>query len=181
MKHYLFIWLLPPTESLKQFFNSNCSKTLADTFQVFNMLTELEMKTLDGVYSLCCKSFTFPFTWENGKMSVKSIQHSFWNSLVQLLVLSTSILKVTQLFAPVGDNKYDINGLILHGILSICSGAAVIYEFNILLHGAELVQLINELLNVNSIWGNQNIQNFTFLWLCMSHAWVMHESWSNSV
>ena len=123
------------------------------------MLTELEMKILDRVYSLCCKLFTFPFTWENGKLSMKLIQNSIWNSLVQLLVLSTSILKLIYLLAPVHDSKNDINGLILHGIFFICAVANAIYKLNFWFYGLEMVQLVNEFLLINSVWGDQNVQH----------------------
>ena len=120
------------------------------------MFTQLEMKILGWMYNLYSKYFLIPFTWENGRMTIKAYQHPLWNFLEGAILLSTCILKLIQLCTPLeNSSSNDINGLILHGILFLGSVAGLLCKFNLWMHSVEFVKLVNELLLVNSDWGNQ--------------------------
>ena len=119
------------------------------------MFTQLEMKMLGWMYNLYSKYFLIPFTWENGRMAIKAHQHLVWNSLDGAILLSTCILKLIQLCTSLENTGNDINGLVIHGILFLGGAAASLCKLNLWIHREELVKLINELLLVNSDWGNQ--------------------------
>ena len=123
------------------------------------MLTELETKILEWIYSNFCKLFLLPFTWKHGKFAMKLNQYQRWNFLVQLLTFSTTVLKLILLYAPVDKNKENMNSFILHGIFILGSATAVICNINLWLYGSRFVKFINELLRINSVWGNKNTQN----------------------
>ena len=125
------------------------------------MFTILEMKIFGWMYNLYSKYFLMPFTWEDGRMTMKSTQHPVWNFLEGFLLLSTFILKLIQLISPLGNHinsSKDINGLIIHGILIVALAAALLGKLNLWIHSEELVKLVNQLLSVNSDWGNLNLQ-----------------------
>ena len=112
------------------------------------MLTQVEMKVLDLVYSFSSKSPTIPFCWENGTISLKSNQKVVYGYIVWLLLLSSLALKTSMLFL----NK-DINSFILSGIIFLACVSNVIFQLTIWLYKIELVGLINQLLYMNSCWG----------------------------
>ena len=117
------------------------------------MLTKLEMLALDRIYLHCCKSITTPVQWKNGKMSLKR-NHSapnVYNWITWILLLLTLASRCSML--PKLISERDINGSIIHGMFLIYNFAGAVLKLNIWLNRVDLVQLINDLLHINSVWG----------------------------
>ena len=117
------------------------------------MLTRVEMMALNWIYVHCTKSFPVPFEWENRKMSLK-LNHNITNIyncitwIVLLLTLASRCIMLPKII-----DKGDINGSIIHGLLWLYNISAAVLKLNILLYKADLVQLINQSLLINSVWG----------------------------
>ena len=126
------------------------------------MLTKVEMMGLDWIYAHCCESSTTPFKWQNRKISLKR-NHTVpnkYNRITWILLLSTLTLtyrcinfncRCIVLSKTIGEG--DKNGSIIHGILLLSNFAATILKLNTRLHKEDLIQLINQLLCNNSVWG----------------------------
>ena len=112
------------------------------------MLTQIEFKVLDLVYTLICKSFTAPFCWENGSMVVKQNQNVIYNYILWFLLLSSFVLKTLFIY-----QNNSINDLILNGIFFLVIVTNIIFQLTVWLYQTELVQFINEILHINSCWG----------------------------
>ena len=117
------------------------------------MLTKVEMMTLDRIYSHCSKSLTTPFKWENGKMSLKlnHIVLNKYNWITWILLFLTLTYRCVIL--PKIIAKGDINGSFIHGLFSLYNFCAAVFKLNIWLNKEDLVQLINQLLHISSVWG----------------------------
>ena len=113
------------------------------------MLTQLEMKVLDLVYRFSCKSFTIPFCWENGRISIKKNRNILTNYIIWLLLLPFLVLKTLMLF-----QQNDVNELIINGILVLGILANITNQLTVQLYKNELVQLVNGTLHMNLCWGN---------------------------
>ena len=113
------------------------------------MLTQVEMQVLDLVYRFCCKSVTIPFCWKSGRLSLKGNQNILYKYGLWLLLLSCLVLKTCMLF-----QKDDINEFIMSGIFFIATFANIVFQLTILFYQNELTQLINQILQMNSCWGN---------------------------
>ena len=112
------------------------------------MLTEIEMKVINLIYSLSCKSFTIPFSWSNGSISLKQNQNIVYNFITWVLLILSLALKVFMVF-----QKNNINEVILNGLFLIVIVGNIIFQLTICLYQTELVQLINQTLLMNSCWG----------------------------
>ena len=112
------------------------------------MLTQIEFKVLDLVYNLTCKSFTVPFCWKNGSMSLKQNQNVIYTYILWFLLLSSFVLKASVIY-----QNNDINDLILNGIFFLVIINNIIFQLSVWLYQTELVLLTNEVLHINSYWG----------------------------
>ena len=119
------------------------------------MLTQLEMKTLDSILSICCrKGFTIPFAWSHGRLVVHTNRKIFiCNCISWILLIPTIIFQFTQI--PILIFKMNINGLILHGILTVVYISYAILKLNFWLFKEEIVQLMNHILCINPFWGKK--------------------------
>ena len=115
------------------------------------MLTKIEMKVLDLIYSIVCKSFTVPFQWNNGSISLKQYLN-VWNYILWLLLMSSLVLKLYMMF----QTKH-INELILSTIFVLSISGTIVFQLSIWLYQTELVQLINQIFHMNSCWGKNKI------------------------
>ena len=107
---------------------------------------------INFVYSLSCKSFTIPFYWTNGSISLKQNQNIVYNYITWFLLLSCLVLRTFMMF-----EEGDINKLILNGIFLMFIVINICFQLTILLYQTELVQLINQTLHMNSCWGTLRI------------------------
>ena len=117
------------------------------------MLTKVEMIALNWIYVPCTKSFTIPFQWEHGKMTLKPNHHiqNMYNLITWILLLLTLTSRSIILPKIIGEG--DINGSIIHGLFLLQNISTAVLKLNILVNKADLLQLINQLLLVNSVWG----------------------------
>ena len=114
------------------------------------MLTKVDWAVFTWIYVTFPKSFVgTPFTWENGKVTMKV--NRMYNYITWVLHLLSLTYKYKQLFPLI--QTRDFNGLALHGIGLLAFTANIINKLNILLNCAEMVRLINEVLRINSSWG----------------------------
>ena len=121
------------------------------------MLTQLEMKVLDLVYRFSCKSFTIPFCWENGRISIKKNRNILTNYIIWLLLLPFLVLKTLMLF-----QQNDINELIIYGIFVLGILANITNQLTVQLYKNELVQLVNGTLHMNLCWGSCRNPSFFY-------------------
>ena len=117
------------------------------------MLTKVEMEILDLTFIACCnKGFTIPFAWTNGRMVVDTNPKVLiCNWISWILLIPTIIFEFKQIPVLISDN--DINGLILHGILTMFHVNLTIIKVNIWLFKEDMVQLVNHMLHINWTWG----------------------------
>ena len=116
------------------------------------MLTKTETKVLFGIYTVCCKFYTIPYTWEDGRMILRvNDKTKFFNYFTWILLIPMLVYNVAQL--PVLIDKNDINALVLLGIFLMCYLGFAVCKINIWLCSAEMVDVINQTLCVNSTWG----------------------------
>ena len=116
------------------------------------MLTRLEMKILNLVYNFSCRFITIPFRWKNAEMSLKSKPRIPYIISIRLLILFGQVLKTSIMF-----QIYDINGLIFGGLSMMGCACVVIFQINIWLYQTQFVELINQILHVNSTWGKKSV------------------------
>ena len=117
------------------------------------MLTRLEWAVFNWIYvsSFKFKSFAATaFNWENGRMTMKINRVSYYFSWILLLL---SLIYRYKILIKLMETR-DFNGLVIHGIFLIAYTADVIYKVNFWLNSTEMIRLINEVLFVNSSWGN---------------------------
>ena len=112
------------------------------------MLTQVELKTLNLAYRFSCKSFTLPFCWKNGSISLKKNRNILHNCIIWLLLLPFLALKTCMLF-----QQNDINDLIIYGIFVLGILANISNQLTAQLYKNELVQLVNGILHLNLYWG----------------------------
>ena len=115
------------------------------------MLTEIEMKILNHILGTCTKSATIPFIWKSPRMYMKSNPNRIYDILTWLLLISSLSFKYKQVRVLL--ESRDINGLILHGVFVIAFSAGTVFKLNIWLHKTELVSLVNEVMEINTLWG----------------------------
>ena len=122
----------------------------------FKMLTQLEMKTFDLILNICCrKGYTIPFAWSHGRLLVHRTRKTvICNSISWILLIPTFIFQFIQF--PILISKNNINGLILHGILTVIYVSYAILKLNFWLFKEEIAQLMNHILCINSVWGKRN-------------------------
>ena len=129
------------------------------------MLTKLETRILSRIYSLSSKYGKLPFTWKAGEIAVKpnqSTSESIWNGITDVLLLSIVIFQIKQI--RVMFENGDINGLVLPATLMVCHLSHLAYKLNMRLYKDELVQMIHQVLQMNSKWGKAyNILWFNYL------------------
>ena len=115
------------------------------------MLTRIEMKMLDRIYSTCCKFFTVPFTWRNRKVSMKHKKWRLHNTITWFLLLTTFGVKVRSVFFAL--ENQDIDGSILQALFAIASGSQILFKLNIWIYEEELIRIIQQVFYINSCWG----------------------------
>ena len=114
------------------------------------MLTQFELKVLDLVYHFNCKIITIPFCWNGDRMALKSKSRVLYVITIRMLVLLGLVLRTSIII-----QTNDINGLILGGLMVLSCASDVIFQINICLYQAEFVELTNQILHMNSSWGQK--------------------------
>ena len=124
------------------------------------MLTQLEMEKLDLLLTTCCnKGFTIPFFLKHGRMVVDNNRKTLaCNCVSWILLIPAIIFQVIQF--PMLISEKDINGLILHGILNVLYISHAIVKLNFWVFKEEIVQLVNHILCINSVWGKKYSYGF---------------------
>ena len=118
------------------------------------MLTEFEVRSLQWLYKVCCKSCTTQFAWIQERMILKpklSLFGTIWIFFTYKLLLSCLMFQIKHVPAMVG--KKDVIGLILNVILLMAHVAQLIFKLNTSHSKSEIPQIINQVLEVNSNWG----------------------------
>ena len=115
------------------------------------MLSESELKSLDSIFQISCKSFTIPLVWNKGRLSLKPNQHRLSNSIVWLLIVSTIIYKIIKLPSLAEGNDIIGSTSQLYSFIGVLSNS--IFRLNIALYKTELVELLNRTFYINSVWG----------------------------
>ena len=115
------------------------------------MLSELELKTLDFILRTSCKFSRAPYVWNNGILSLKPNQHRVSNWIIWLLLLSTIIYKTIQLPSLVRNSN--ITGSVFQSFCLFVIFAHATFKLNIAMYKAELAELVNQTLYMNSISG----------------------------
>ena len=118
------------------------------------MLSEKELKTLDFIFRTSCKSFTIPYAWNKGRLSLKPNQHRLSNCIVWLLIVSTMTYKFIQLPSLVGNSNVTSSVVQLWGLVGTLGTFTC--RLNTVLYKAELAQLLNQTLCINYIWGKSD-------------------------
>ena len=118
------------------------------------MLTQFEMELLNWIYIVTCKSFTVPFHWNKGYISIKKKPRQLFNFIAWIILLSTLTFKLSQFSNIIRDQ--DVNGGILHSISTLAVAANIILRLNIWVFKEDLVILINHTLLLNSSWGKSS-------------------------
>jgi len=125
--------------------HSNCENPVA------NMLTQNEMNIALWSWKYCCKSNTIHFIWKDGRMSLKRSSHGLYNIFMYGLVLTILWCKITVVGSKLRND--DINGAILQSIFMLITLGGTFLRINSFLYCQRLVQLTNELVHCNSVWG----------------------------
>jgi len=115
------------------------------------MLTELELRVLDFVYSILSKSPALPINWKNKELSLKTNGSRVFNFSTWILVLPVLGYKLAQL--PELIRRKDLNGTILHSFFLIGAMGNAVQSLSIWIYKSDLVYLVNQVLSVNAQWG----------------------------
>ena len=118
------------------------------------------MEKMDLFLTVCCnKGFTIPFAWKHGRMVVDTNRKTLaCNCVSWILLIATVSFQVIQF--PMLISEKDINGLILHGILTLLYISHAIVKLNFWLFKEVIVQLMNHILCINSVWGKKYVCGF---------------------
>ena len=81
-------------------------------------------------------------------MSMKSNTKGIYTFLTSLLLLCSLSFKFIRVRLLV--ENHDINGLVLHVLFVIAFSTGTIFKLNIWLHKAELVSLVNQIMEINT-------------------------------
>ena len=74
-----------------------------------------------------------------------------FNWISWIFLITTIIFQCKQIPVLISNNEMD--GLILHGILTLAHIACAVIKLNIWLRKEDMVQLTNQMLHINSTWG----------------------------
>jgi len=127
------------------------------------MLTRLETKIVRLLYTISCKSITIPFAvrrhghghFQIFSTSTTSRRRWIYDQLTWFYLLSTIIFRITQ--TSLVARKSGVNGVILHG-LSLMGGIGnAVFKLNIRTHQVEFVEVLNQVMLMNSTWGNSSV------------------------
>ena len=117
------------------------------------MLTKLESRISDLIYSAAGQFVYMPFGWNHDKMFPKPIsrQKRVYNLLMCSIVLTLATSRARSLSGLV--RKRNINSSIFETIFVARYIFHFIFRINIWIFQQELVQLINHSIAVNRVWG----------------------------
>jgi len=139
------------------FSNRIYSNILRDLTRIQNislkMLTELENRIALQIFSICCKSFTVPFTVVSSEGDLKvSVTPSkrFYRRVVWTLLMLTAIFRINKFYQVI--LNLDPNEAILHGLFLMTSLYHFVLKLNLIFHKEEF-QIMDRVLQMNSIWG----------------------------
>ena len=122
------------------------------------MLTRLETRILRYTYTVCCKYWTIPWIWKGNRMVLKTHPGALirmWESFSYILLLSVTLFRIKLLPGMISEKN--INGCVLNGVLLITNLGHLMLKVNVLLYKTEISQTINQVLQINSIWGKNFI------------------------
>jgi len=125
------------------------------------MLTETEMKISLWYWKYFSKTYTIHFIWKDGRMSLKRSSHGLYNIFMWTLAITVLWCKITVFRSKLKNN--DINGAILQSIFILITMGGTLIQGILFLNRDRLVQLTNELVHCNSVWGKplQLMYNWT--------------------
>jgi len=119
------------------------------------MLSELEMKTANLCYRMCCQFDTIPFEWSDGKLSIKTynVFSRIWNAGIWFFIWLTLVIRM--ILIPSVFRGGEVNRTILNGLLILSSIHMVIGKllYNTDSKKAVLLRVVNQSLLINSVWG----------------------------
>jgi len=121
------------------------------------MLTQNELKYSIIIWKYACRAFATSFIWsdaDGGKLVFKKNQHRGWNRFLWVLGLTVLACRVLMLSMTLGNG--DVNGSILQSIFLLIISGTVLIRSNLVLYNPEMVDLANQLLYSNSVWGKQS-------------------------
>jgi len=119
------------------------------------MLTKLEMNLILRIYRISCKSFTMPSSWRNVDVpkTTKNSCRLIWNWFVWFLTVVTVSIRISRI--PPAIRRGDADAAILTGISVLEIFYYVLTKSNIWIHQDEFRELIEQVMTMNSIWGEQ--------------------------
>jgi len=143
--------------------NSANNTLLCSTLTINKMLTQLEATLIYRIYSVLCKSFTIPFTWnQDTREFERKSRMPYWNWFLWFILIVTFTSRVIQ-FKIIAE-KTDVNAGILHSIFFLTSFGNFSCKVNIWAHQTDMLQLINQIVRTNSNWGKSTFKiNFSIL------------------
>jgi len=121
------------------------------------MLTQNELKFSIMIWKYACRGFVIGFIWsdaDGGKLVVKKNQHRGWNMFLWVLILTVLACRGLMLSITLGNQ--DVNGSILQAVYLLNIAGNVLIRSNLVLYKTEMMDLANQLLYSNSVWGNLN-------------------------
>ena len=127
------------------------------------MLTEFETRVINSLYNVGCKHWMSPFTWTGERMLLKpktSFFGTMWTWFTSILILLAMMFEFKQMHLMIG--KRELNGVVLAGTLLLSQFGHLSCKLNTLRSKAELVDVINQTLQMNSNWGTDLLHNYFF-------------------
>jgi len=119
------------------------------------MLADLETKVLNWIYSASNWRLTvIPVTWEKGRIFVTTnpIRFGIGIAIACAILLIKIIIGLNDISSLVESKRISL--IILKSILALRDALHVLLQINTWIYRTEFVRLINQSLDIDTIWGN---------------------------
>ena len=118
------------------------------------MLTDLEIKTFDFIYSGMCNRFSLiPMSWENGRLRLKSKRNIVSYGILCSIILFQFIFRLKQISMRV--HRREIEAALPQILCAIRCYYHIVICINFCIFPAEFVRATNQCLEINAKWGNK--------------------------
>ena len=118
------------------------------------MITQLENNVLHWVYSTTSsRILRYPLHWENGRIFPNPNYGRLQTAVFACIILFQIPFSIMQL--PSRIDRGNVNASILQVIYTLKHVGHFIVRMDIWIFQSELIQVINQSLDINSIWGNE--------------------------
>jgi len=106
------------------------------------------------IWKYASQAVVIGFIWsdaDGGKLVFKKNQHRGWNIFLWVLILTVLACRVLMLSMTLR-NK-DVNGSVLQSLFLLITASNVLIRSNLVLYKSKMMDLTNQLLYSNSVWG----------------------------